>query len=70
VVLLYLAAKTFHVGVEVDGLAYRLHRPTVHSCQMRGHGLLPSVVLSCHCSGQWRLLGDVELPGRRYLAES
>jgi hypothetical protein len=69
-VWLYLAVKTSHVGVELDGLPYHLHRPTVHSCQMRGQGLLPSVVLSCRCIGRWCLLGDVELPGHRYLAES
>jgi hypothetical protein len=35
-VWLYLAAKPAHVGVDVDGLAYPLHRPTVYSCQTRG----------------------------------
>jgi hypothetical protein len=29
---LYLAAKPSHVGVNVDGLAYLLHCPMVHSC--------------------------------------
>jgi hypothetical protein len=33
---LYLAAKPSHIGVDVDGLAYFLHRPTVYSCQMAG----------------------------------
>jgi hypothetical protein len=27
---------TCHVGVDVDGLAYPLHRPTARSYQMRG----------------------------------
>jgi hypothetical protein len=27
------------MGVEVDGLTYPLHRPTVHSCQPKGYGL-------------------------------
>jgi hypothetical protein len=35
----YLAAKTSHVGVDVDGLGYPPHRPTVNSYQTRGHGL-------------------------------
>jgi hypothetical protein len=26
--LLHLVAKPSHVGVDMDGLAYRLHRPT------------------------------------------
>jgi hypothetical protein len=33
---LYLTAKLSHVGVNVDGLAYPLHQPTVYSCQRRG----------------------------------
>jgi hypothetical protein len=48
-------AKPFHVGVDVDELAYPLHRPMIRSCQTRGQGLLPGVVLSCRCSGWWRL---------------
>jgi hypothetical protein len=28
IALLHLAAKLFHVGADVDGLTYRLHRPT------------------------------------------
>jgi hypothetical protein len=36
---LYLAAKPSHVEVDVDGLAYPLHRPMTHSCQVRGHDL-------------------------------
>jgi hypothetical protein len=42
----YLVAKPSHTGVDVDGLAYPLHQPTICSYQMRGHGLLLSVVLS------------------------
>jgi hypothetical protein len=70
---LYLAAKPSHVeggGVDVDGLAYTQHRPTVHSCQMRGQGLLLGTILSCRCSGRWCLSGDVKLLRRRYLMES
>jgi hypothetical protein len=69
-VCLYLMAKHSHVGVDVDGQAYPLHWPTVYSCQMRGHGLLPGVILSCCYSGQWCLSGDVKLPRRRYFMES
>jgi hypothetical protein len=29
--MLYLVAKPSHVGVDVDGLAYSLHCPTVFS---------------------------------------
>jgi hypothetical protein len=29
---LYLAVKPSYVGVDVDMLAYPLHRPTAHSC--------------------------------------
>jgi hypothetical protein len=36
---LYLVAKPFHVGVDLDGLAYPLHRPTARNFQERGHGL-------------------------------
>jgi hypothetical protein len=57
---LYMMAKSSHVGVDVDRLAYPLHRPTVCSCQTRGHGLLPSTILSCRCSGRWHLSGDVK----------
>jgi hypothetical protein len=63
---LYLPAKPSHMGVDVDGLAYPLHQPTTHRCQMRGHDLLPGVVLSCHCSERWHLSGDVEPPEHRY----
>jgi hypothetical protein len=34
-VWLYMAAKPSHVGVDVDGLACPLHRPTAYSRQMR-----------------------------------
>jgi hypothetical protein len=49
-VLLYLAAKPAHVGVDVDGLACPLHRPMACGHKTRGHGLLPGAVLSCCCS--------------------
>jgi hypothetical protein len=69
-VWLYLAAKPYHVGVDVDGLAYPMHCPMLHSCQTRGHGLAPGIVLSCRCSRRWRLSGDVKPPKLGYLVES
>jgi hypothetical protein len=33
---LYLAAKTSHVRLDVDGLAYPLHCPTTCNRQVRG----------------------------------
>jgi hypothetical protein len=39
---LYLVTKPSHMGgrgVDVDGLAYPLHRPMACRCQLRGHGL-------------------------------
>jgi hypothetical protein len=67
---LYLTAMPSPVGVDVDGLAYPLHWPMVHSCQMRGQGLLPGAVLTCHCCGWWHLSRDVKPPRCRYLTES
>jgi hypothetical protein len=43
---LYLAAKPFHVGVNVDKLAYPLHCPMTCGRQTRGHNSLSSVVFS------------------------
>jgi hypothetical protein len=61
---LYLASKPSHVGVDVDELPYPLHYPTTCSCQMRGHGLLPSATLSHRavvCGGAFP--GDAKPPG-------
>jgi hypothetical protein len=69
-VWIYLVAKPSHMGVDVDGLGCPLHCPMVHSCQTRGHGLPPGVVLSCRCSRWWRLSGDVKLHRLGYLVES
>jgi hypothetical protein len=44
-VLLYLAVKPAHMGVDVDGLVCPLHHPMSCDRQMRGHGLLLGVVL-------------------------
>jgi hypothetical protein len=59
---LYLAAKTSHVGVDVDELAYPMHSPMTCSRQTSGQGLLQSVVLSHHSCGQWRLSSGCEAP--------
>jgi hypothetical protein len=45
----YLAAKSSHVGVDVDGLACHLHHPTDCDCQMRGQSFLSGASLS-HCT--------------------
>jgi hypothetical protein len=45
---LYLAAKPSHVGVDVDRLAYPLHRPMACYHQTRDQGFLSGTVLSCH----------------------
>jgi hypothetical protein len=50
-----LTTKPSHVGVNVDKLDCSLHSPMVYNCQMRGQGLLPGIILSCHSSGWWRL---------------
>jgi hypothetical protein len=68
--LLYLDAKSSHVGVDVDRLACPLHHPMAYNCQMRGHGLLPSVVLSHHYSRRWHLSRDVKPPMLGYLVDS
>jgi hypothetical protein len=67
---LYLAANPSHMRVNMDGLACSLHHPTTCSHQMRGQGLLPGVVLSCHCSRWWRLSGGCEALELGYLVES
>jgi hypothetical protein len=64
---LYLAAKPSHMGVDVDGLACPMHRPTVYSFQTRGQSCLLGAVLSYCCNGWWRLSGGCEAPGLRYL---
>jgi lipid-binding SYLF domain-containing protein len=69
VVWLYLVAKPVYVGVDVDGLAYPLHRPMTYNRQTRGQVLLPGVVLSRHYSGWWCLSGGCEALGLVYLVE-
>jgi hypothetical protein len=39
-----------HMGVDVDMLAYPLHRATVYSRQTKGHGLLSGAALSRHAA--------------------
>jgi hypothetical protein len=64
-----LAVEYAHVGVSVDGLACPLHSPMACNHQMRGQGILPSTVLSHHCSGLWCLSGEREVPSLEYLVE-
>jgi hypothetical protein len=42
---LHLAAKSSHMGVDANRLAYRLHRPTTYGCQTRVQGPLTDSVL-------------------------
>jgi hypothetical protein len=50
VMLFYLAAMPAHMGVDVDGLAWPLHRPMGRDRQMRRQGPMSGGVLSHHCS--------------------
>jgi hypothetical protein len=60
---LYLVAKPSDVGVDVDGLACPLHRPTVYSHQTRGHGFLSGATLSRHAAmGGGAFSGDAKPP--------
>jgi hypothetical protein len=45
-----LAAKSSHVGVSVDGLAYHLHWPMACSRQTRGRDFMSCTALSCHAA--------------------
>jgi hypothetical protein len=54
----------------VDGVAYHLHRPTAHSCLLRGHGIL----VRHHPVFVVVIVGDVcrgkgSFPGCHYLIE-
>jgi hypothetical protein len=55
---LYLPAKPSHVSVDVDGIVYPLHHPTVYDHQMRGQSFLLGDSLS-HCA----TVGSGALPG-------
>jgi hypothetical protein len=57
---LYLTTKSSHVGVDMDGLAYLLHRPMVCNRQTKGQGFLPGTVLSHHAA-----MGSGAFPGMR-----
>jgi hypothetical protein len=67
--LLYLAATPAHMGVDVEGLAYPLHRHVAYGRQTRGQGLLPGAVLSCRCNGAVAHFQGCEAPGLGYLVE-
>jgi hypothetical protein len=59
---LYLIAKSYHMGVDVDGLAYLLYRPMTFCHQTRGQGLLPGAVLPRRCIGRRCLSKGCEAP--------
>jgi hypothetical protein len=73
---LYLAVMPSHVA-EVDGLAYSLHQPKVHSCQPRGldppvrcHLVLSLLIGSGTCRGEeasWGLVIHWRVCPLRYL---
>jgi hypothetical protein len=67
--LLYLAAKPTHMGVDMDVLAYPLHRPKVCGRQTRVQGLLSGVVLFRCCSGVVVHFWGCEVLGLAYLVE-
>jgi hypothetical protein len=46
--MLYLVAMTFHVGCDLDELAYSLHRPMVYSSQRGGQIFLSGATPSCN----------------------
>jgi hypothetical protein len=60
---LYLAAKPSHVGVDLDGLACFLHRPTYEGTELSDRRC---PILS-RCSERWRLSGGFKTPGTGYL---
>jgi hypothetical protein len=52
------------VGVDLDGLACALHRPTTYNHQTRGPDFLPGALLSYRvAAGDGPLLWDVKPPG-------
>jgi hypothetical protein len=61
---LYLAAKPSHVGVDVNDLAYYMHRPTVCRRQTRRQSLLFGAALFHHVTvGGGAFLGGAKLLG-------
>jgi hypothetical protein len=51
------------MGVDMDGLAYPLHRPTAYIRQTRGQGVLSSIALSYHAIvGGGAFSGDAKPP--------
>jgi hypothetical protein len=66
---LYLAAKPSHVGVDVDGLAYPLHCPTVCSRQTRGQSFLSGASLSYRVTVGGAPFWGVRSPEPGYLME-
>jgi hypothetical protein len=69
--VLYLDAKSSHVGTYVDGLAYHLHHPTDYGWQTWEQSPLTGVIASHHVvmGGMvWEHLSvGCEAPGTRYM---
>jgi hypothetical protein len=66
---LYLAAKSSHLGIDVDGIACPLHRPMVYDCQARGQSFLLGTALSCHAVVGAGTFPGGEAPGYGYLVK-
>jgi hypothetical protein len=66
---LYLTAKPSHMGVDVDGLAYPLHRPMVCDHQTRGQSFLSDAALSHHAAVGSGAFLRVATPRLRYSME-
>jgi hypothetical protein len=65
-----LAAKSSHVGVNMDGLACPLHHSMACSYQTRGRDIMLGAALSRHATaGGGTFLGGCEAPGLEYLLE-
>jgi hypothetical protein len=67
-----LAAKSFHVGADVDALAHRLHQPTNYGgwvwVQSPLTGVVPSHRTAWVSAALDHLFGACEAPGMSHLA--
>jgi hypothetical protein len=65
---LYMVVNPSHMGADVDGVAYFLHRPMVYNCQMRGQRFLTGATPSRHTVVGGGIFPEgCEAPGDRYL---
>jgi hypothetical protein len=53
------------LGEVASQCLYLAAKPPMWGVDVDGLAYLSGAVLSCHCNRRWRLLEDVELPGRR-----